>query len=426
MDGLQRSALWLIVSSIDNQPDNCTIQAVPSSRSHPVSYIPRNAASRLQHFATGYPVVVVTGPRQSGKSTLVRHVFPEHRYVSLEDLDHRSFADTDPRGFLNQYSGGTILDEAQHCPNLFSYIQTRVDERQRPGEFILTGSRQFGLLSGITQSLAGRAALLTLLPMSYDELQNAGKTGRNLDQVLLNGAYPPIYTRELEPHAWYGNYVRTYLERDVRQLINVRDLGSFQRFLKLCAGRTGQLLNLSSLANDCGITHNTAKAWISVLEASYIVHLLPPHHRNFNKRLVKTPKLYFLDTGLACWLLGIRNHEQLATHVQRGPLFETWVISELLKARYNSGESANLYFWRDRSGHEIDLLIDHGAQLSPLEIKSGQTINPDYFKGLDFWQKLAGETAGKAWLIYGGDNRQNRTDITILPWFTMHAEKIVA
>jgi len=390
-----------------------------------VTYISRNAESRLQHFASGYPVVVVTGPRQSGKSTLVRHAFPDHRYVSLEDLDQREFAETDPRGFLNQFSGGAILDEAQRCPTLFSYLQTRVDERQQPGEFILTGSQQLGLLSGITQSLAGRAALLTLLPMTYGELQRAGKIGQNLDKILFDGAYPPIFDRGLEPHPWHGNYVRTYLERDVRQLIKVQDLGTFQRFLKLCAGRTGQLLNLSSLANDCGITHNTAKAWISVLEASYIVHLLPPHHQNFNKRLVNTPKLYFLDTGLATWLLGIQNSEQLATHVQRGALFESWVISELLKVRYNAGETSNLYFWRDRSGHEVNLLIDHGTHLSPLEIKSGQTINKDYFKGLEFWENLAGETAGKAWLVYGGDTRQSRSEVTVLPWYAIDSEQIV-
>lgn len=390
-----------------------------------MTYITRNAESRLQHFASGYPVVVVTGPRQSGKSTLVRHAFPDHHYVSLEDLDQREFAETDPRGFLNQFTDGAILDEAQRCPTLFSYLQTRVDERQQPGKFILTGSQQFGLLSGITQSLAGRAALLTLLPMSYDELLRAEKVGHNLNRILFDGAFPPIFDRGLDPHPWHGNYVRTYLERDVQQLIKVQDLGAFHRFLKLCAGLTGQLLNLSSLASDCGITHNTAKAWISVLEASYIVHLLPPHHRNFNKRLVKTPKLYFLDTGLATWLLGIQNSEQLPTHVQRGALLETWVISELLKARYNAGESSNLYFWRDRSGHEVDLLIDHGTHLSPLEIKSGQTINQDYFKGLEFWQKLAGETAGKAWLVYGGDTRQIRSDVTVLPWHEINSEQIV-
>ncbi len=390
-----------------------------------MTYIPRNAESRLKHFARGYPVLVVTGPRQSGKSTLVRHAFPEHPYVSLEDLDQREFAETDPRGFLNQFTEGAILDEAQRCPALFSYLQTRVDERQQPGEFILPGSQQFGLLSGITQSLAGRAALLTLLPMTYGELHRAGKIGKTLDKILFDGAYPPIFDRGLEPHPWHGNYVRTYLERDVRQLINVQDLATFQRFLKLCAGRTGQLLNLSSLANDCGITHNTAKAWISVLEAGYIVHLLPPHHQNFNKRLVKTPKLYFLDTGIATWLLGIRNSEQLATHAQRGALFESWVISELLKARYNAGETSNLYFWRDRSGNEVDLLIDHGTHLSPLEIKSGQTINQDYFKGLEFWQKLAGDTAGKARLVYGGNSRQIRSDVTVLPWHEINSEQVV-
>lgn len=390
-----------------------------------MAYIPRNAESRLKHNARDYPVIVVTGPRQSGKSTLVRHAFPEYPYVSLEDLDQREFADTDPRGFLNQFTEGAILDEAQRCPALFSYIQTRVDERQQPGEFILTGSQQFGLLSGITQSLAGRAALMTLLPMTYGELQSAGKIGKNVDKILFDGAYPPIFDRGLEPHPWHGNYVRTYLERDVRQLINVQDLGTFQRFLRLCAGRTGQLLNLSSLANDCGITHNTAKAWISVLEASYIVHLLPPHHQNFNKRLVKTPKLYFLDTGLATWLLGIQNSEQLTTHVQRGALFESWVISELLKTRYNAGETSNLYFWRDRSGHEVDLLIDHGIHLSPLEIKSGQTINKDYFKGLEYWKNLAGDNTGKAWLIYGGGSRQIRSDVTVLPWYEINSEQIV-
>lgn len=390
-----------------------------------MTYIPRNAESRLKHNARGYPVLVVTGPRQSGKSTLVRHAFPQHRYVSLEDLDQREFAETDPRGFLNQFNEGAILDEAQRCPALFSYIQTRVDERQQPGEFILTGSQQFGLLSGITQSLAGRAALLTLLPMTYGELLHAGKIGKNVDKILFDGAYPPIFDRGLEPRPWHGNYVRTYLERDVRQLIKVQDLGTFQRFLKLCAGRTGQLLNLSSLANDGGITHNTAKAWISVLEASYIVHLLPPHHQNFNKRLVKTPKLYFLDTGLATWLLGIQNSDQLTTHAQRGALFETWIISELLKARYNAGETSNLYFWRDRSGHEVDLLIDHGNSLSPMEIKSGQTINKDYFKGLEFWKNLAGDNAGKAWLVYGGDSRQMRSDVTVLPWHEINSEQIV-
>jgi len=388
-------------------------------------YIPRSAESRLLDFATGYPVLVVTGPRQSGKSTLVRHALPNRAYVSLEDLDQREFAETDPRGFLAGFSEGAILDEVQRCPALFSYIQTRVDEMQRPGEFILTGSQQFGLLSGITQSLAGRAALITLLPLARTELQRAGKASMDLNETLFRGSYPPIYDRALDPHPWYGNYVSTYLERDVRQLINVQDLDAFQRFLRLCAARTGQLLNLSSLANDCGITHNTAKAWISVLEASYIVHLLAPHHQNFNKRLVKTPKLYFLDTGLAIWLLGIQNVDQLGIHSQRGALFESWVISELLKSRYNAGEVSNLYFWRDRSGHEVDVLIDRGTHLSPLEIKSGRTVNRDYFKGLEFWRKLAGESAGQPWLVYGGDEPQNRSGTNILPWSDFDTDRVV-
>lgn len=401
------------------------ILTYPAGRKR-VIYIPRDAESRLKHFSSGYPVIVVTGPRQSGKSTLVRHAFPDYRYVSLEDLDYREFAETDPRSFLNQFCNGAILDEVQRCPSLFSYLQTHIDESQQPGEYILTGSQQFGLLSGITQSLAGRAALLTLLPMSYGELERGGKIGKDLDQALFNGAFPPIFDRGLDPHPWHGNYVRTYLERDVRQLIRVQDLGSFQRFLRLCAGRTGQLLNLSSLANDCGITHNTAKAWISVLEASYILHLLPPHHQNFNKRLVKTPKLYFLDTGLAAWLLGVRNCAQLMAHPVRGALFETWVVSELLKARYNAGETPNLYFWRDRSGHEVDLLIDLGTHLVPLEIKSGQTLNRDFFSGLAFWQQMAGEVSGRAWLIYGGDSRQMRSSVSVLPWHEIHSEEFAA
>ena len=258
--------------------------------------------------------------------------------------------------------------------------------------------------------------MVNLLPLGLPELKRAEKLPSDLNRLLFDGTYPPLYDRTLDPHRWYGNYVRTYLERDVRQLINIHDLGNFQRFLRLCAARTGQLLNLSSLATDCGITHNTAKSWISVLEASYIVHLLPPHHRNFNKRLVKTPKLYFLDTGLAAWLLGIQNHEQLATHPTRGALFETWVVSELLKRRYNRALESNLFFWRDRSGHEVDILQDLGTRLSAVEIKSGQTVNRDFFKGLEYWRKLAGESAGPLWLVYGGESGQSRSGIGVVPW----------
>jgi len=378
--------------------------------------IPRQASSTVERLIQGYPLVAITGPRQSGKTTLVRELFADRPYVSLENLDEREFAERDPRAFLGQFPDGAVLDEVQRCPPLFSYLQTRVDDDGRMGLFVLTGSQQFELMSKITQSLAGRVALVPLLPFTLGELQAVERAPEKLEELLFTGLYPPIYDRGLDPAVWYGNYVRTYLERDVRQMVNVRDLDAFQRFLRMCAGRTGQLLNLSSLASDCGITHNTARSWISVLEASYVVHLLQPHHENFNKRLTKTPKLYFYDTGLAAWLLGIQEPAQLALHPLRGELFETWVLSELLKARFNRALSSNLYFWRDRSGLEVDVLLDQGLELVPVEIKSGQTVASDFFKSLERWQKLAGTKGGRPWLVYGGDRRQSRTAGEVVPW----------
>lgn len=378
--------------------------------------IPRQAEATLLQLAGEYPAVVITGPRQSGKTTLVRKAFPDKPYVSLEDLDERQLAGDDPRGFLGRYPDGAILDEVQRCPALFSYLQTRIDQVRRKGLFVLTGSQQFNLLSGISQSLAGRVALIPLLPFTLGELQAARKAPKELSELLLRGLYPPIYDGRQHAGIWYGNYMRTYIERDVRQIINVRDLNAFQRFVRMCAGRTGQLTNLSALASDCGVTHNTAKAWLSVLEASYILHLLQPHHRNFRKRLVKTPKLYFVDTGLACWLLGIQTPAQLASHPQRGALFETWVVGELLKARCNKGLESNLYFWRDRSGHEVDVLIEEADRLVPVEIKAGQTVARDYFRNLEQWKKLAGRVSGKAWLVYGGDKGQTRLGGEVVPW----------
>lgn len=378
--------------------------------------IQREAKNTVLTLANGFPFVAVTGPRQSGKTTLVRSAFPDKPYISLEDPDAREFADSDPRGFLARYPDGAILDEAQRCPHLFSYLQTISDLDGRQGLYVLTGSQQFGLLSGITQSLAGRVGMIQLLPFSSAELKSAGLLGTSLDDVLVQGMYPPLYDRPLTTDQWFPGYVATYLERDVRQMVNVRDLSSFQRFLRLCAGRTGQLLNLSSLANDCGITHNTAKSWISILEASFIVHLLQPHYNNFNKRLVKTPKLYFYDTGLVAWLLGIQNKSQLMLHPQRGAIFETWIVTELLKVRFNIGLPSNLFFWRDNTGNEVDILIDKGLTLEPVEIKSGQTITVDSFAGLRKFCSLAGETAGRARLLYGGNERQERHDVTVLPW----------
>lgn len=378
--------------------------------------IPREAAAVVIRLTEGYPVVAITGPRQSGKTTLARVLFEDRPFVSLEDLDERELATDDPRGFLARFPDGAVFDEIQRAPELISYLQTRVDQDGRPGLFVLTGSQQLDLLSGITQSLAGRVALVRLLPFALAELQRAERAPETLEQLLFEGLYPPIHDRDLEPSIWYGNYVRTYVERDVRQMLDVRDLSAFQRFLRLCAGRCGQLLNLSSLGNDCGISHNTAKAWLSVLEASYVVYLLRPHHRSFDKRLVKTPKLYFYDPGLAAWLLGIQSAEQLASHALRGGLFESWVVAELLKQRFNRALEDNLYFWRDRTGREVDILVDRGTELVPIEVKSGQTVNRDFFRGLESWRQLAGEAAGSGWLVYGGERTASRGAIEVLPW----------
>ena len=363
----------------------------------------RTALSTVQRLARGFPIVALTGPRQSGKTTLARAAFPGKPYVSLENPDQLAYATADARRFLANYPDGAIIDEVQRCPELFSYLQGWVDERRRMGDFVLTGSQQFGLLSKITQSLAGRVGLVHLLPFSQSELAGAGMAATSVDVALWQGAYPALYDRGLSPEDWFPNYVATYVERDVRQLLAVRELGLFQRFLKMCAARCGQLLNLSSLAADCGISHVTARQWLTVLEASYIVRLLAPYHRNFGKRLVKTPKLYFLDVGLAAWLLGIRDASTIATHAMRGALFETFVIGEFIKQRHNAGQPAELYFWRDNVGHEIDLLFETGSRLQPVEIKSGMTFSYSWLDAAKRWKAFAGDTALDPWVIHGGD-----------------------
>lgn len=370
----------------------------------------------MQRLAQGFPVVAITGPRQSGKTTLAKATFPDKPYLSLEDPDVRTLAEADPRRLLAAYPEGAILDEIQRAPQLFSYLQTHVDANVRPGRFILTGSQQFGLLSGISQSLAGRVGMVQLLPLGIRELADTARLPGNLDELLFSGGYPALYDRDLLPGDWFAGYITTYVERDVRQLINVRELSTFQRFLRMCAARSGQLLNLSSLAADCGITHNTAAAWISVLEASYIIHLLRPHYRNFNKRLVKSPKLYFCDVGLAAWLLGIHKPEEMAFHAQRGNLFETLIVSELLKKCWHDGRPSNLYFWRDSKGLEIDLVLEHGEQLLPIEIKSGATIAADFTDNLKKWTQLSGNPKQQSWLIYGGDQRFASGTTEIIPW----------
>jgi uncharacterized protein len=378
--------------------------------------INRIAEKTIRTLLRGFPIVTITGPRQSGKTTLARAVFKNKPYASLEEPDLRQAAQDDPRSFLARYPKGAVLDEVQRCPAILSYLQTMVDTEGRMGLYILTGSQQFGLMSGITQSLAGRTAFVELLPFATPELTAASKLPANIDNMLLTGCYPPIYDRKLEPSSWYSSYVTAYVERDVRQMLKIHELETFQRFVRLCAGRTGQLLNLSSLATECGITHNTAKAWISVLEASYLVFLLRPHSANFSKRLVKMPKLYFYDTGLAAWLLGIRTTEQMVTHPLRGSIFETFIISELIKSKLNKGEKPSFFFWRDSNGNEIDLIAERGTKLQPIEIKSGRTLTPEAFSGLEKWQSLAGKKAVDPALIYGGDESYAQKGIKVVGW----------
>jgi uncharacterized protein len=376
----------------------------------------RKLTTTLQRLAQTFPVIAITGPRQSGKTTLAKSVFADMPYVTLEDPSERAFALEDPKGFLQRFRGGAIFDEAQRWPDLFSYLQGIVDEEPIPGKFILTGSQQFGLLAGVSQSLAGRVGMTTLLPLSLSELSAAAQSSLSLDTLIIKGFYPPLHVREISPGDWFSSYIATYIERDIRQLLRVQDLSLFQRFVRLCAGRNGQLLNLNALASETGISHKTARSWLSVLESSYIIHLLPPYYRNFGKRLVKTPKLYFFDQGLACWLLGIRSSELLTLHPMRGAIFESFIISEFLKSRYNQGLPADLYFWRDNNGLETDIVFERGTKLQPVEIKSGQTITSDSIRAGQKAARFAGEEALEPWLIYGGDDSYERNGVTIMSW----------
>jgi predicted AAA+ superfamily ATPase len=372
--------------------------------------IKREAEAELINLSKQFKAVAVVGPRQSGKTTLTRHVFSDKPYISLENPDIRRFALNDPRGFLGQYKSGAIIDEAQRVPELFSYLQQILDEDERRGKFILTGSNNFLLQESISQSLAGRIAYLNLLPFTVSELP--GQEKLNLQEVIYKGLYPPLYDQPVETDKWYSNYIRTYIERDVRQLKNITDLNAFEKFLRLCAGRTGQLLNMSSLSIESGVDNKTIASWIGVLESSFIIYRLYPHHSNFNKRIVKMPKLYFYDTGLVCALLGIGNQEHLNFHPLSGNLFENFIIGELLKHRYNKAKSNNLYFWRDNTGHVI---IETMNKLYPVEIKSGKTITDKFFEGILWWFKISGEKSGA--VVYAGETGQKRSnDIEVVPW----------
>lgn len=367
----------------------------------------------MLEWAGQYPVVTVTGPRQSGKTTLCRSVFPEKAYRSLEDLDNRSYAKEDPRGFLADLPEGAILDEIQQAPDLVSYIQTRVDEETRSGQFVLTGSRQFELMESVSQSLAGRTAVARLLPFSYGELY--GSRVPDLNEMLYAGFYPRIHDKQLNPTEALSFYISTYIERDVRQILAVSDLDRFSTFLQLCAGRSGQLLNMSSLGGECGISHNTVKSWLSVLQASGIVKLLQPWHANLGKRLVKSPKLYFLDTGLACFLLGIQSPSHLIGHPLRGSLFETFVVAEAYKQHDHSGRPERFWFYRDSNGNEVDLLAGSETDMRAWEVKSSQTVTSDFFKGLKLLQKaMAG--LKQSTLVYGGDRAMKRQGVGVVPW----------
>ena len=375
--------------------------------------IEREITGRLTSLFRQYPFVTVTGPRQSGKTTLCRSTFPNLRYANLEAPDQRDFAASDPRGFLAQLGEGAIIDEVQHVPSLLSYLQVLADERRRNSLFVLTGSEQFRLSDAISQSLAGRTALLRLLPFSLAERKLIGASDA-IDDILYSGFYPRILDQNLEPRQALGDYVETYVERDVRRLGEIRNLSGFRRFLRLCAGRIGQLLNLSSLGSDAGVSHTTAQHWLTVLEASYIAFRLPPYFANIRKRLVKAPKLYFYDVGLACYLIGIENARQIATHPLRGPLFENMVIAEALKYRFNRGRDFNLSFFRDSRGLECDLFYETGQAIHAIEIKSGATISSDYFTAINRVAKLLPQIYAKT-VVYVGKDPQTRSDCQVIP-----------
>lgn len=381
-----------------------------------IAMIKRTLQIKLLELIQKYPIVTLTGPRQSGKSTLLKHTFPEYEYVSLEDPDMRLFATDDPRGFLATYSDKTIIDEAQRVPSLFSYLQSYTDKEEREGMYLLAGSHNFLLMESINQSLAGRTAILKLLPFSHAEMKEGGILPQTVDEQIFKGGYPRLYDKNIAPLDYYPFYIQTYVERDVRLMKNIGDLSKFIRFIKLCAGRIGQLLNLSSLANESGVAVSTISAWISVLEASYICHLLKPDHNNYAKRLVKTPKLYFYDTGLACSLLDIRSPEQVSTHFLRGGLFENLVINEFIKTAFNRGNEPNLTFWRDSTGNEVDLLQYINGKQYAYEIKSGATSSPDFFKGINKWAKLSGVKPEQCFAIYNGEKNMKTSVGKLISW----------
>ena len=379
--------------------------------------IKRQLGAYIQKLRSKFPIISITGPRQSGKTTLARMIFTEYKYINLENPDDRQELQEDVRGFLNRYAGdGIIIDEAQNVPELFSYLQGFADSLSDMGKIILSGSQNFLLMEKISQTLAGRVGIVNLFPFSLGELKNTDYWMDDVFDFLITGMYPALYDRSITPQDYYPGYIQTYLERDVRSLKNIGDLNTFRRFLQLCAGRIGQILNYSSLANDLGIDHKTVKSWISVLEASYIIFLLNPHYKNFNKRIIKQPKLYFYDTGLAASLLRLRSKDSLYSFHLKGNLFENFIISEYVKSTIHSGYQPDAYFFRDSTGNEVDLIIDRVPDLISVEIKSGSTISNEFFKGLIKYQSISDTGPEKSYLIYSGDKSGPRKHAQVLSW----------
>ena len=400
--------------------------------------IRRNLETSIKIYSSQYPVVAIVGPRQSGKTTLARYMFPDHKYLSLENLDIRHMAQDDPRGFLDDYGKNIILDEIQRVPSLFSYLQERVDLDESPASYVLTGSQQFILMEKTTQSLAGRIITFQLYPFSFNELYGA-KPDKNIDSIfkikkkdikgvekidiyrmIFTGMYPRIHDKKLDARKWIENYILTYIERDIRSLVNVDNLKLFEDFLKICASMSGQLINYTSISNSIGVSQPTVKKWLSLLETSGILFVLPPHYKNFKKRIVKTPKLYFTDTGVLSFLLSIRNPDELISHPLWGNIFETFIISELYKRVHHTGEKPPFYFWRDKTGNEIDLIVDIGSKLLPIEIKASKTYSPELKTNIFSWLNLKNNTSEKGFVIYRGEEViGKRSAVSVIPWWDL-------
>ncbi|MCP4677415.1 MAG: ATP-binding protein [Deltaproteobacteria bacterium] len=378
--------------------------------------ITRNIENELGICLKESPAVVLTGPRQAGKTTLARAVCNGYPYFSFEDPLVRDLFHEDPRGFLEQCRNEAVFDEAQHVPELFSFLQGMIDDDPRPGRFVITGSQQFGLTESITQSLAGRVSILELLPFSVDELVSAEWLNDSLDTVLWKGAYPPVFDRALRPAKWYADYVTTYVQRDVRQVKQIQNLDQFTRFLRLCAGHVGQLFNASKIGSNCGMDQKTARKWLSILQAGYIATFLPPYHANFRKRIIKTPKLYFYDTGLVCHLLGIHDPAQLATHPLRGALFENWVFTELVKANRNRGRISDFWFWRTHGGQEVDFVFEQDGVVTGVEVKAGMSVRPTMLHSLNNTLDQWPHVGKRKVVLYGGMDRLALSGCDIVPW----------